>query len=219
MGRSLSTQRGHGALGWHLEDRTSPGRNFWEQDSASSRQSPGVRGSLDFTTPKLWPGALLAIPGRNKLQNINLCCCRILEGALTLECAHQGFKELVTRLSAGEGAGSHLSGAQSCPPAQEEPISLHEFHRSVVICNKIGQTALLWSKGCVLFFICHDILWCITASWVLFVVISLKSPFRWLLWTHYAPAYYQIRRIPESLFLLYLCQDKFLQLINFHLLL
>lgn len=33
------------------------------------------------------------IPGRNNPQNTNLCFCKSLEGALTLECAHQVFKE------------------------------------------------------------------------------------------------------------------------------
>lgn len=33
------------------------------------------------------------IPGRNNPQNTDLCFCKSLEGALTLECAHQVFKE------------------------------------------------------------------------------------------------------------------------------
>lgn len=63
------------------------------------------------------------------------------------------------------------------------------------------------------------LLWLITASWVLYVEISLKFPLQMASLAHWAPAYYQISGILESLFSLYICQDKFLQLINFHLLL
>lgn len=118
-------------------------------------------------------------PGRNKLQNINLCFCKSLEGAPTLECAHQVFKE------AGDNAVSWRRTSVTpfwcmephCSPAQEKSFALLECHRSVAVCNKMGQTTFLWSKVCVLFLVCHDmLLWCITASWVLYVVISLQFP-------------------------------------------
>lgn len=80
------------------------------------------------------------IPGRNNLQNINLCFCKSLEGALTLEVHTRCLRRLVTTLSPGEGPGSLLSRTWS------HPLPLHEFHRSVAVCNEMGQTTFLGQR-------------------------------------------------------------------------
>lgn len=110
--------------------------------------------------------------------------------------------------------------------SQGRPFALHSFHSSAAVCNKIRLKSFWWPKGYVLFLdlelpgpsampcSCGALqpLGCCTGP------CHWNSRSGWPPWPHYLPAHYQIKRISEILFSLYLCQDKFLQLIYFHLL-
>lgn len=69
----LSTQRGHGTLGWQLEADTCPRGNSWEQNSASSCQSLGVRGPLGFYYTQAVASSIAALSLAEIIHRIQTC--------------------------------------------------------------------------------------------------------------------------------------------------